>query len=153
MRFARVLLLALCLFAVMATTAQGEDVARLASSAANVQRTEGAVVGASIAHPASWTVERERYTSGGTYGFTLWRPGGTQDHGGVPAVRVALAERLRPSDIEDEVGQMLAYYENQGLDVGRETVGAGTRALLLVPSPGAPRPRGSTYPWTDGCTG
>ena len=68
-------------------------------------------------------------------------------------MRVALAERLRPSDIEDEVGQMLAYYENQGLDVGRETVGAGTRALLLVPSPGAPRPRGSTYPWTDGCTG
>jgi hypothetical protein len=38
---------------VMATTAQGEGVARLASPAANVQRTEGAVVGASIAHPAS----------------------------------------------------------------------------------------------------
>jgi hypothetical protein len=140
MRFARVLLLALCLFAVMATTAQGEDVARLASSAANVQRTEGAVVGASIAHPASWTVERERYTSGGTYGFTLWRPepGGSQDYGGTPAVRVALAEKLRPSGIEAEVGQTLAYYENQGVAFG--------------PSPGAPRSRGSTYPWTDECT-
>ena len=104
MRFTRVSLVALVLFAVVAATAQGEGVARQEMSAATVERTEGAVVGASIAHPAGWTVERERYTSGGTFGFTLWRPepGGTKDHGGIPAVRVALAEKLRPSDIEDE---------------------------------------------------
>jgi murein DD-endopeptidase MepM/ murein hydrolase activator NlpD len=138
MRFTRALLFALVLFAVMATTAQGEGVARLASPAANVERTEGAVVGASIAHPESWTVERERYTFDGTYGFTLWRPGRSLDHGGTPAVRVALAEKLRPSAIEDEVGQSLAYYENQGLDVGRETVGAGGHeGVAFGPIPGS----------------
>jgi hypothetical protein len=140
MRSTRVLLVAPCLFAVMAVIAQGEGAARQAPPAANTERTEGAVMDASIVHPASWTVERERYTSGGTYGFTLWRPepGGSQDYGGTPAVRVALAEKLRPSGIEAEVGQTLAYYENQGVAFG--------------PSPGAPRSRGSTYPWTDECT-
>ena len=140
MRITRVLLVALGLFAVMAATAQGESVARMASPAANVETTEGAVIGASIAHPASWIVERERYTSGGTYGFTLWRPGGSQDHGGAPAVRVALSEKLRPSDIDDDVGQTLAYYENQGLDVARETlsVGAkGNRGVAFGPIPGS----------------
>jgi peptidase M23-like protein len=137
MRFARVLFFALVLFA--AATAQGEGVARPASPVANTERTEGAVVGASIAHPASWTVERGRYTSGGTYGFTLYRPGGSRDHGGVPAVRVALAEKLRPAGIEDEVGKMLAYYENQGLDVGREAVGAGGHheGVAFGPIPGS----------------
>ena len=138
MRFAKVWLGVLGLFAVMSTMTQGEGEARLTSPAANVERTEGAVVGASIAHPPGWIVERERYTLGGTYGFTLWRPAGSQDHGGIPAVRVALAEKLRPSDIEDEVGQTLAYYENQGLDVGRETVGAGGHeGVAFGPIPGS----------------
>ena len=60
MRFERVLLLAVGLVAVVAV--QGDGVARQASSAADVESTQGAVVGASIAHPANWTVERERYT-------------------------------------------------------------------------------------------
>ena len=139
MRFRRVLLFALGLFAVMATTAQGEGVARLASPAANVERTEGAVVGASIAHPESWTVERERYTFGGTYGFTLWRPGRSQDHGGVPGRargpgRKAAALRLSRTRLV----RALAYYENQGLDVGRETVGAGGHeGVAFGPIPGS----------------
>src|SRR5688500_9529034 len=104
-RFDRVLLLAVCLVAAMVV--QGESVARQASSAADAESTQGSVVGASIAHPANWTVERERYTFHGTYGFTLWRPeqAGSRDHGGVPAVRVALAEGLRPGRVRDEVGQ------------------------------------------------
>jgi murein DD-endopeptidase MepM/ murein hydrolase activator NlpD len=121
-------------------TAQGEGVARLASQAAKVERTEGAVVGASILHPANWTVERGRYTFHGTYGFTLWRPelAGSQDHGGVPAVRVALAEKLRPSQVEDDVEQTLAYYENQELDVGRETVSVGKyEGVAFGPIPGS----------------
>ena len=140
MRFSRVLLLGVCLVAAMVV--QEEGVARKASPAANAGRTEGAVVGASIVHPANWTVERERHTFHGTYGFTLWRPeqAGSQDHGGVPAVRVALAEKLRPGRVEDEVGQTLAYYEDQGLDVGRETVSVGVnghRGVAFGPIPGS----------------
>ena len=59
-----------------------------------VERTSGGdAVGAAVAHPAGWRVEREPYTYGGTYGFTLWRPGSGAEgeHGAVPAVRVALA--------------------------------------------------------------
>ncbi len=142
MRLEKVLFLALGLAAVVAVTAQGPGVARQALPAGNVERTEGAVVGASIAHPANWTVERERYTFDGTYGFTLWRtePGGSQDHGGIPAVRVALAEKLRPGRVEDEVGQMLSYYEDQGLDVGRESIRVGAnahRGVAFGPIPGS----------------
>jgi murein DD-endopeptidase MepM/ murein hydrolase activator NlpD len=129
MRFTRVLLFALGLFAVVAVIAQGEGVAQQVSPATSVQRTEGTVVGASIAHPSGWTIRRERYTFDGTYGFTLWRPepAGSQDHGGIPAVRVALSEKMLPSDIDDEIEQTLAYYQDQGLDVGRETVGVGAK--------------------------
>jgi murein DD-endopeptidase MepM/ murein hydrolase activator NlpD len=152
MHIRRVLLFALGLFAVVAVTAQGEGVAQQASPTTSVERTEGAVVGASIAHPAGWTVQRERYTFGGTYGFTLWRPAGSQDHGGVPAVRVALAEKLRPPDIEDEVGQTLAYYQDQGLDVGRETVGVGAKGrqgVAFGPIPGS-TPATRVYVPVDG---
>src|SRR3954471_9699536 len=85
MRYTRLLLAGLGLFAVMATTAQGEGATQPAPSAANTERTEGVVVGASIAHPASWAVERERYVSGGTFGFTLWRPepDASDDYGGM----------------------------------------------------------------------
>ena len=61
MRYTRLLLAALGLFAVMAITAQGGGITQPAPSAAKAERTEGAMVGASIAHPASWAVERERY--------------------------------------------------------------------------------------------
>src|SRR5918994_1043528 len=46
----------------------------LRESKGPTERTQGEVVGASISHPAKWFVERERYTYGQTYGFTLWRP-------------------------------------------------------------------------------
>ena len=149
MRFTRVSLFALVML--VAVTAQGEGVARPASPVANNERAEGAVVGASIAHPAGWTVERERYTSGGTYGFTLWRPGGSRDHGRVPAVRVALAWKLRPSGIEDEVTKTLAYYQNRRLDVGRETVGAGVHheGVAFGPIPGS-TPATRVYVPVDG---
>jgi murein DD-endopeptidase MepM/ murein hydrolase activator NlpD len=135
-RLERVLLLALGLVMVL----QGEGGARQVSPAPDAERTQGAVVGASISHPPNWTVERERYTFHGTYGFTLWRPekAGSQDHGGVPAARVALAEKLRPGRVNDEVGQTLAYYENQGLDVGRETVSVGGQeGVAFGPIPGS----------------
>lgn len=124
----------------MATTAQGEVVARQATPMAKAERTEGAVVGASIAPPANWTVERERYTFDGTYGFTLWRPesAGSTDLGGIPAVRVALADKLRPSQVEGEVEKTLAYYKNQELDVGRETVSVGEyEGVAFGPIPGS----------------
>jgi hypothetical protein len=118
------------------------DVGAVKLASPEAERTEGEVVGASIAHPAGWTVERERYTFDGTYGFTLWRPepGSSHDHGGIPAVRVALADEMRPSQIEDEVGETIAYYEGENLEVGRETVSAGEEGhegVAVGPIPGS----------------
>jgi len=59
---------------------------------------------------------------------------------------------MRPSDIEAEVGQTLAYYENQGLDVARETlnVGAkGNRGVAFGPIPGS-TPATRVYVPVDG---
>ncbi|MDQ4127375.1 MAG: M23 family metallopeptidase [Actinomycetota bacterium] len=111
------------------------------SSPAQIQRTEGDLVGASIVHPAKWLVEREPYTYDGTYGYTLWRPesGGAHDHGGTPAVRVALAYELEPSQIEGQVQEILAYYEDE-LPVGRSTVSVGVeghRGVAVGPIPGS----------------
>jgi murein DD-endopeptidase MepM/ murein hydrolase activator NlpD len=137
-RVSRVLLVALGLISVVAMTAQGEGVAR--QDASEVQRTEGDVVGASIAHPADWTVEVGRYTFDGTYGYTLWRPerAASGEHGSVPAVRVARDERLEPSQVGDEIEETLAYYRRQGLDVGRETVDVGGHeGVAFGPIPGS----------------
>jgi murein DD-endopeptidase MepM/ murein hydrolase activator NlpD len=136
----RVLLVAFGLVAILATTVQGEGVARQDASQPEVQMTEGDVVGASIAHPAGWAVERGRYTFDGTYGYTLWRPeqAASGDHGGVPAVRVARDEKLEPSQVGDEIEQTLSYYERQGLDVGRETVDVGEHeGVAFGPIPGS----------------
>ena len=104
MRVTRVLLLALGLFAVMATVAQGEGVARLAPPAANTERTKGAVIGASIAHPASWTVERERYTLDGAYGFTMASNYNTRPRAAEVLVRGdTFAVVRRREDLEDLV--------------------------------------------------
>ncbi len=120
-------------------TAPEASVARQASSA--VERTGGEAVGASITHPANWTVERERYTYDGTYGFTLWRPEppSSHDHGGIPAVRVALAYGMSPGQIDEEVGQKISYYEDEKLAVGREAVTVGEeghRGVAVGPIPG-----------------
>ena len=79
---------------------------------ASAVETEGGVVGASVSHPAKWFVEREPYTYDDTYGFTLWKPesGLPHDHGGTPAVRIALAYNLRPGQIEAAVRDKLAAY-------------------------------------------
>jgi Peptidase family M23 len=112
-----------------------------ARSEVTTERTKGDVVGASVAHPAEWTVERERYTFDETYGFTLWRPkpGSSHDHGGTPALRVALAYDLRPHQIEATVREKLAAYPH--LPMNREEVGVGERGrkkgVAVGPIPGS----------------
>ncbi len=110
------------------------------SNSARIERTEGEVVGASIAHPAAWVVEREPYTYDGSYGYTLWRPDTDKphDHGGMPAVRVALAYDLAPGRIEAEVRETLAYYDD--LPMKRETVRVaekGYEGVAVGPIPGS----------------
>jgi murein DD-endopeptidase MepM/ murein hydrolase activator NlpD len=99
-----------------------------ARSTAPAERTNADVIGASIAHPAEWVVERERYTYDGTHGFTMWKPEfdpATHDHGGTPAVRVALAYDREPGQIEEMVREILAAYSDlpmthEDVSVGRE---------------------------------
>ena len=87
------------------------------------QRTGGAAVGAEIVHPAAWNVEREPYTYEDTYGYTLWYPDtdAAHDHGGRPALRVALAYSLEPADIEAEVEGVMA--DHPDLSLRQERVG------------------------------
>jgi murein DD-endopeptidase MepM/ murein hydrolase activator NlpD len=104
------------------------------------ERTQGEVVGASISHPADWSVERERYTFDGTYGFTLWRPssGASHDHGETPAVRVALAYGLRPAQIETTIRVKIASYPD--LPMTREEVSVaekGHKGVAVGPIPGS----------------
>jgi hypothetical protein len=111
------------------------------TGAPETERTEGNVVGASISHPAKWFVERERYTYDDTYGFTLWKPesGLPHDHGGTPAVRVALAYGLRPGQVEVAVQDKLAAYPD--LPMTRETVSVaqeGHKGVAVGPIPGSP---------------
>jgi murein DD-endopeptidase MepM/ murein hydrolase activator NlpD len=87
------------------------------------QRTGGEAVGAEIVHPAAWNVEREPYTYEDTYGYTLWYPDtdAAHDHGGRPALRVALAYDLDPEDIEAEVEGVVA--DHPELSLRRERAG------------------------------
>src|SRR4051794_2335204 len=82
-------------------------------------------VGASIVHPPEWPVEHEAYTFDDTYGFTLWKPkpGSSHDHGGTPAVRVALAYGLRPGQIEAKVRARLAAYPHLAMTRQKVSVG------------------------------
>jgi hypothetical protein len=112
----------------------------LQESKGRTERTEGEVVGASISHPTRWFVERERYTYDQTYGFTLWRPdsGALHDHGGTPAVRVALAYGLRPGQIKATVLEKLRAYPD--LPMTREEVSVaekGYRGVAVGPIPGS----------------
>ena len=104
-----------------------------------VQKTEGAAVGAEIVHPAAWNVEREPYTYGDTYGYTLWYPDtdAAHDHGGQPALRVALAYDMEPSDVDGKVRQVLA--ENLEFPLRRETVDVARqhRGVAVGPIPGS----------------
>lgn len=97
----------------------------------SVQRTSGDAVGATVSHPEAWLVEREPYTLDETYGYTLWRPepGDGHDHGGQPAIRVALAYGMEPAGIEGEVGRAVSEYADvgakseEGVKVGRNHEG------------------------------
>src|SRR5918992_4353852 len=112
----------------------------LEGSTRPTERTEGGVVGASISHPTKWFVERERYTYDQTYGFTLWRPpsGALHDHGGTPAVRVALAYGLRPGQIKATVQEKLRAYRD--LPMTRQEVSVaekGHRGVAVGTIPGS----------------
>lgn len=90
--------------------------------AVTTQKTGGEAVGDTVVHPAAWNVEHESYTYDGTYGYTLWYPDtdAAHDHGGRPALRVALAYDLEPENIEAEVEGFLA--DHPELSLRRETV-------------------------------
>jgi murein DD-endopeptidase MepM/ murein hydrolase activator NlpD len=97
-------------------------------------------VGASIVHPPEWPVEHEAYTFDDTYGFTLWKPepGSSHDHGGTPAVRVALAYGLRPGQIEAKVRARLAAYPNLAMTRQKVSVGRkGLKGVAVGPIPGS----------------
>ena len=127
------LLACLCLSLLGEAGAVPEDAARTTTTNADV-------VGASISYPAEWSVERERYTFDETYGFTVWKPepGSLSDHGGRPAVRIALAYDLRPEQVEEAVRERLDAYSD--LPVRRETVSVaekGYKGVAVGPIPGS----------------
>jgi murein DD-endopeptidase MepM/ murein hydrolase activator NlpD len=103
--------------AVAGTGAQAQE------PTAATQKTGGEAVGAEVVHPAAWNVEREPYTYDDTYGYTLWYPDteAAHDHGGRPALRVALAYDLDPEEIEAEVEGVMA--DHPELSLRRERVG------------------------------
>ena len=116
----------------------------LAQSADSATRSRDETVGASIAHPAEFVVEREQFMFDDTYGFTLWKPKSgssrdAHDHGETtPAVRVARARKLQPGQIEQRVQARLDEHSN--LSMVREEVKVGLRKLKGVavgPIPGS----------------
>ena len=129
---------AMCALSIAGNSVSSAEALR--ESKGPTERTQDEVVGASISHPAKWFVERERYTYGQTYGFTLWRPdsGAPHDHGGTPAVRVALAYGLRPGQIRATVLEKLRAYPD--LPMTREQVSVaekGHRGVAVGPIPGS----------------
>lgn len=131
----------LSLVAFMAVVVPGAGALRDPGQA-QIERTGDGAVGASVAHPAGWSVEREPYTYDDTYGYTLWRPESAEahDHGGTPALRVALAYDLEPSRIEGKVQEILDYYRGDGLPVGRSAVNVGAEGhpgVAVGPIPGS----------------
>ena len=128
----------LMLAAVMGVVGPGSGAeARQAEGASRTEKTGGEAVGASIVHPGEWAVEREPYTFDKTYGYTLWYPdtGEAHDHGGKPALRVALAYDLKPGSISGKVRAVAADYENlplkrQTVDVARKHRGV---AVGIIP--------------------
>ena len=120
--------------------------------AAQTTRASADVVGASISYPAGWSVERERHTFDGTYGFTVWKPepGSLSDHGGRPAARVALAYGMRPDRIEATVRDRLDAYPE--LPMRRESVSVaekGHSGVAVGPIPGS-TPSTEVYVPVDG---
>ncbi len=131
----------LCLVAAIGSLGTGASAgAQQASEGTPLEWAGGEAVGASIAHPPGWRVQREPYTFDGTYGFTLWKPVPDQaaEHGGVPAVRVALAYGMRPDQIEQTVDEKIAAYPD--LPLAREEVSVaekGYEGVAVGPIPGS----------------
>jgi hypothetical protein len=102
------------------------------------ERTGDGVVGASVSHPEGWILEREAYTFDKTYGFTLWRQGGTaDDDGGTPAVRVARAYDLRPGQIDGLVKETIGDYPDLPLRRQEVDVARGRDGVAVGPVPGS----------------
>ena len=102
------------------------------------ERSADGVVGASISHPEGWVLKREAYTFDKTYGFTLWRQGdAAADHGGTPAVRVALAYDLKPGKIDDRVRQTIGDYPDLSLKRQEVGVAMGHAGVAVGPVPGS----------------
>ena len=141
MRAKVLLLLAVCMAVVIGAELPGSSAERGMGGAARfVERTADAAVGASIAHPDGWIVERERYSYDGTRGFKLWKAerAMVEDHGGTPEVRVALAPDLERGEIERRVKQRFAEYPD--LRLTREAVTVGAKKLkgtAVGPIPGS----------------
>jgi hypothetical protein len=128
-----------CLVAGLEILVTGADAQQI-PDAPRAERTGGEAVGASIAHPAGWRVEREPYTYGGTYGFTLWRPGAGADleHWGTPAVRVALAYSMEPGQIEGEIQETIAAYPHLAIERRAVSVAEdGHKGVAVGPVPGS----------------
>jgi hypothetical protein len=112
--------------------------AEQATGPPQAERTADGVVGASISHPEGWVLEREAYTFDKTYGFTLWRQGdAASDHGGTPALRVALAYALKPGQIDDLVRETIRDYPDLSLRRQEVDVARGRAGVAVGPVPGS----------------
>ena len=136
----RARMLALATLYVVAIAGAGDAGAQQAGVDSGTQTTSAEAIGASLVHPEGWIVEREEHTFDETYGFTLWRADSDapHDHGGTPALRVALAYDLRPEEIEGAVEGRLS--ELAGLPANRETVAVaeeGHEGVAVGPVPGS----------------
>ena len=123
-----------------------------AGQAGASKRTADAAVGASVSHPAGWKVEHERYTYEGSYGYTLWRPDSesTEDHGGTPAARVALAYDVVPGGIEERVRERISAHPDVTMKREEIAVGEkGLRGVAVGPIPGS-TPSVEVYVEDDG---
>src|SRR5918994_343746 len=112
--------------------------AEQATEPPRTERTADGVVGASISHPEAWAVEREDYTFDKTHGFTLWRTGdAAADHGGTPAVRIALAYDLKPGQIDDRVRETVKDYPDLSLKCRVVDVARKWSGVAVGPVPGS----------------
>jgi hypothetical protein len=112
--------------------------AEQATDPPQMKRSADGVVGASIVHPEGWVMKRETYTYGKTYGFTLWRQGNAAaDHGGTPALRVALAYDLKPGQINDRVRETISDYPDLSLRRQEVGVARGRAGVAVGPVPGS----------------
>ena len=130
---------ALALASVMGVLCSGAGVRAQPSDAPALQKTSGDAVGATVAHPARWVVEREQYTFDDTFGYTLWRPdsGEAHDHGGKPALRVALAYDLEPREIKGEVRRLVAEYSDVDAERQKVPVAREHNGVAVGPIPGS----------------